>query len=951
VDRGLTRVPLATVRESGPCHAIIESDVETPVSSSVRHLVGRGDELTALLELLDAPEGLPAASVIIGEAGIGKTALWLVAAEAAEARGYLVLTSRPSEAETRYSFAGLADLVGGVMPDVLPELRAPQQRALEAALALSEADGVPIDEGVVAFAFLNAVRGLAEQQRVLLAVDDVQWLDPPSLALLRFALSRLDTEPVATLLTARDRTPGWLLRSAPNGRLTTIELGPVSVGSLHELLRSRLDVALSRPALLRIWETARGNPFFALELGRALERRGGRIEPGAELPVPDALEGVLSDRLQSLTREAEGACRVVAAVSQPTAELVELAVSGSALEEALRAGVLELDGERIRFSHPLLASAVTAKAAPATRRAVHARLANLVADAEQRAHHLALAATGPAEHVAVALDAASRRARVRGAVAAAADLAEQALTLTPPVDVDAIRRRAVSAADFAFQAGDPARAAGFLNVVLRDAPSGPSRAAILQRLAAVQAQTTGPREAVPLYRAALRETGGDARLEALIHLELADTLRFATGLRSSEPHAAAAVEAAERAGDPEFLCRALSVFGLIRFTLGHGIDEEVMERAVALEDEHGVRLRRTEGGRGSLCDQRLWSNDVEAARALAEELVERGRQRDGYDDSSGLYYLALIEWRVGRWERAAELASEVTRLEEQLGREALAPSIGAPKAIIAAHRGLVDEARALARDALARARARGITTAEAIHRWVLGFLELSLGRPAAALPHLRAARELREAIGQVEPGLMRELPDLLDALVAVGELREGEAFAAAADERARALDRAWALAICARARALIRGARRDLDGAFASFDEALAQHARTSDPFQHARTLLALGTTQRRVKRRGAARATLEQALADFERLGAPLWAEQAHAELARIGGRAPSRGALTPSEQRVAALVAEGRTNREVAAVLFITERTVEAALTRVYGKLGVRSRTELAGRLRQEN
>jgi DNA-binding CsgD family transcriptional regulator len=196
----------------------------------------------------------------------------------------------------------------------------------------------------------------------------------------------------------------------------------------------------------------------------------------------------------------------------------------------------------------------------------------------------------------------------------------------------------------------------------------------------------------------------------------------------------------------------------------------------------------------------------------------------------------------------------------------------------------------------------------------------------------------------LEPAQRLELGDLLEALIAVGELDEADEILATWQERAGALDRAWALAILARCRGLLVAARGDLDGAFASFERALAEHARSTDPFQHARTLLALGRTQRHAKKRGAARTTLEDALAAFERLGAPLWSEQARAELARIGGRAPSRGELTEAEQRIAALVAEGRTNREVAAALFLTVHSVETALTRVYGKLGVRSRTELA-------
>ena len=273
-----------------------------------------------------------------------------------------------------------------------------------------------------------------------------------------------------------------------------------------------------------------------------------------------------------------------------------------------------------------------------------------------------------------------------------------------------------------------------------------------------------------------------------------------------------------------------------------------------------------------------------------------------------------------------------------------------PAALIAAHQGRIEDARDRSERALALAEADGIRIAQSGHRWVLGFIELSLGDAAAALGYLERAWEIRDSVRVLEPGHRLELADTLEALIAVGELAEAERKLVPWEQRARALDRSWALAITARCRALLLAARGDLAGAQAGFERALAEHARTQDPFQHARTLLAQGVTQRRAKQRGAARLTLEQALAIFERLGAPLWAEKARSELARIGGRAPSRGELTEAERRIAALVAEGRTNREVAAALFVTEHTVEGALTRAYRKLGVRSRTELAHRLGHE-
>src|SRR5215218_878073 len=292
----------------------------------MRQLVGREEEFASLVGLLDG--GPARIAVIAGEPGIGKTELWLGAVDEARTRGFRVLSCRPSEAEARYSFSGLADLLSGAVPDGLP---APQRDALETALALSDAEE-PLEERLVAFAFLNAVRALAGEGAVALAVDDLQWLDEPTSSLLQYAVARLEDEPVAVFLTVRGEAPPWLARM--DGAVE-LRLRPLSVGALHELLRTRLDAALPRPVLLRIWESAGGNPFFALELAQALQRRGGRIEPGAELPVPKTLTELVVERLQTLTTEAEEACRIAAASSEPTVALVE-AVAGSAagLEDA-----------------------------------------------------------------------------------------------------------------------------------------------------------------------------------------------------------------------------------------------------------------------------------------------------------------------------------------------------------------------------------------------------------------------------------------------------------------------------------------------------------------------------------------------------------------------------------------------------------------------------------------
>jgi ATP/maltotriose-dependent transcriptional regulator MalT len=912
-----------------------------------RHLVGRDEELRRLARLLDTPEDLPRTAVLVGEAGIGKTSLWLAACDAAEERGYRLVACRPAETETRFSFAGLSDLIGDVLAETLPELPDPQRRALEHALLLADHDGAPVDEHRVAVAFLSTLRTLAAKRSLLVAVDDVNWLDAPSLAVLRFALARLRAERVGAVVASRDRVPDWLRRTG--GLLVEIEVGPLSLGALHELLHARLGTPFARPALVRLWETSGGNPFYALELARAVERRGGRIEPGDELPLPDNLEQLVEERLDSVERPAREVTQVVALLAEPTARLVEAALGQAAeqgLADALAVRLLELDGERIRFSHPLLASGVVSRMPPKTRRALHARLADIVSDGEERARHLALAATAPDPTVAGALEAAARRADSRGAPAAAAELAQQALRLTLPGDGATVRRRTVEAAEALYEAGDSERSIGLLEHVLTGVPSGPDRASILLRLAAIRTWATGPREGIARFHEALAQTGGDAELEAEIHLELADALRFATGIGSALPHAEAAIAASDRAGSNELLCRALAVRGLIHFKLGRGIDTEVMARAVALEES--LALPAAEWNpKTVLCDQLFWSHDLAAARTLAEEVRGGLHEREDPYETDLLWYLALIEWRAGSWPRASVLADEAVALAEQTGRSELGPVIEWPRTLIAAHRGFMEEARLSAEDALARAEAAGIGTASAAHAWVLGFIELSLGRPVDALSSLRKARDLRESVGHGEPGQQWEAPDLLDALVAAGDLEEAEAEANRLERRGRALDRPWALAMAVRCRALLVAAAGDPVGAQDLFEQALAEHGRTEDPFQLARTLLVQGATQRRAKQRSAARETLHKAMRIFDDLGSPLWAEQARVELGRIGGRAPSPDALTPTERRVAALVAEGQTNREVAAALFVGERTVESHLTHIYAKLGVRSRTELATRL----
>src|SRR5215210_255840 len=398
-------------------------------------VVGREDEVAALAAFLDARMRLPGVLLLEGEAGIGKTTLWRRGVELAAERGYRPLSCRGSSSEAQLSFVALGDLLGDALQEVLPALPGPQAKGLAVALLVEEAEGSSQDQRAIALAFAGALRLLARSQPVAVAIDDVQWLDRPSAFVLEFALRRLRGEAVAFLLTRR-REEGTLAldleRAVGEKRLALLPVGPLSLGALHRVLSDRLDVGLSRPKLRRLRELSGGNPLFALELGRAVQRGAIRLETVE--PLPGTLASVVRDRLRLLPPDTRVALRAASALADPTLELVGQAVGGGAadrLAPAVEGHVVELDREHIRFTHPLLASGIYTEASVAERRSLHRRLAELLPDSEERARHLALGAEGPDADVAAALERAAHQAHARGALPAAAELSELARQLTP----------------------------------------------------------------------------------------------------------------------------------------------------------------------------------------------------------------------------------------------------------------------------------------------------------------------------------------------------------------------------------------------------------------------------------------------------------------------------------------------------------------------------------------
>ena len=922
------------------------------MSASNAEIVGREAELAVLAAFLDDARPLPAALVLEGEAGIGKTTLWQRGIDAAGGRRYRVLSCRPAAAEARLSFSALADLVEPVVAHALRPLTPPQRRALTAALLLEAPKGPAVDPRAVASAVLAALRVLARDTPLLVAVDDVQWVDSASAAALAFGLRRLADEPVALLLAHRtdeDRpVPLDLERTFPPERLERVRLGPLSLGALHHVLLARTGATLPRPILRRLHETSGGNPFFALEIARALGRREHAVSPGEPLPVPPTLQELVSERVGGLREEVRGPLATVAAAANPTVALV-CAVGGEsavdALDEAADAGVLERHGDRVRFSHPLLASAVYGRLSTASRRALHRRLADALVDPEESAFHLALASDRADAKVARALDQAARRAYNRGAIDAAADLADEARRLTLSDRNGERARRSLQAAAYRFEAGDAAGARVLLEEVAASA-RGSELAEALARLARVHLFSGEIATAAAFFRRALDapEVSTATRVEAEDGLVFS-LLLVREDLHEAARHARVAVELAEALGDEAVIAEVAGTQAMVEAMLGHtDRADTALERALALEPatQHLRVLRHPSFGAGNVA---IWRDDLAGAQARFEELERRAMAHGEEGALPTIFrYLSFVAYRTGRWGDAERLAGRAHEAALQSGQTQ-------GQALLLYNRALLDAQLGRVERAAEWTDGTG-SSEELFRRLTLGVLELSRGNAADAHRQLGPLVERMLEAGVGEPGAMRFLPDDVEALISLGRLEEAGALLAEFEGRARKLDRASALAAAARCRALLAAADGDLDGALAACDEALAQHERVAMPFERARSLLASGSIARRAKQKRVARDSFEQALAIFETLGAALWAEKTRGEIARIGGRARAArtGTLTATELRVASLVAEGRTNREVANELFVSVHTVEANLSKIYVKLGVRSRVELAQRLSKE-
>jgi DNA-binding CsgD family transcriptional regulator len=910
-------------------------------------VIGRDDELESLKTFVASAADGPAALLIEGEAGIGKTTLWRAVTKLARKREYLTLASTASAAETQLAFATAHDLLEPVFEEAVQPLPVVQRHALGAALLIGEEESAAPEPRLVAVAFLEALRALARERPLAVAVDDIQWLDPSSALLLEFALRRLDDPEILFLLSRRgfrdERLPLGLDR-IPEANFERLFVGPLTVGALHRLLRLRFGGSFPRPLLRRLHETSAGNPFYALELARALREPDARIEPGAPLPTPGSLRDLLTERLARLPRTVQEALATAAALSSPTVFVVD---ADEALDAGMEAGIVQFDGDRVRFTHPLLAAESYALMGAEQRRRIHRRLAARVSDPEEHARHLALSADAPSEKIARALDRAARRAARRGARTEAAELSGLAARLTPPGSPNRVERR-LQMVDYELQTQDFANARQELEELLEGLEPGALRAKILMRLARI-VEDDDVDAAIELGYQALAEPGVDDETSALAHEGLA-LLRATCGdLHGAREEAREALAHAERAGSQVLVGQMLAAIGQYSMLMGEPLRDSYWERARALEAS-APDVSFTFGPSAMDAMRLLYADRLDESRAA---LTEAHGRAEALGDEETLekieFYFLALELRAGRLEEAARYADSLYQLVGQGRNASIQAQVLTARARIAAYVGRVEGARSAAEEALLIADEAGEPRLQIPARSVLGFIELSRGDARAAAEYLRPLWDELVSIGYGEPSAIPVLPDSIQALIESGDLDEATRQLNQLEERGKALDSAWALSQAARCRGLLVAAEGDPAAALHHFEEALRQHERMPGPFERGRTLLALGQVQRRLKRRRVARESLEAALAIFEELGTPLWAEKARAGLARVGGRAPARTrALTETERRTAELAADGKSNKEIAAELYVTVRTVESNLTKVYEKLGVHRRTELAHRLR---
>lgn len=891
---------------------------------------------------------------VLGEPGVGKSAL--LEHTATRAQGSLrVLRATGTAAESGIAFAGLSQLFGSSL-DLLADLPARQADALASALALGDAqsgaprragegarrgaDADPGDRLAVGAATLGILTRLAEGGPVLVLVDDLQELDAPSAQAVLFAARRISADRVAMLLAGRTPEADPLVEGIPALGLTGLDAGPA-----RDLVERTVGAPVPHARFVELNARAAGNPLALIELAAHPDPLWPEV-PGLPSTVPQTITRAFADRVRRLPDATRQMLLVAAAADGDTA-VVSAAASGlgldpGALAAAEDAGLVTVGGGGVlRFRHPLLQSVVYSHAGAAERRAVHRAVAAALspADADRRAWHLSAAVWGVDEEIARMLDAAGERAEVRAGYAVASSAYRRAAALS--ASPTARRDRLLRAARATWAAGDARGALGLLDELTRQPPDPATDGAALELRARVASRTGALRDAVGM----LRRLAADAARpdDRVQHLADAAYVSFFLGETATSVDLADELEAlAPVASTPRVRALALLGCGIARVLAGRGGTDQVAAAVPLLAAERHLAA-----------DPRWWQwlmiaplylRDAADAADLGRQVPEVRRVATVADLPDLLFLAARGHATRSEWGRATAeytLAVDIARETGQVGPLAAAL---AGRCWHAARQGDEERCRSDASEALTLCRDGDMYLLEAWVHFALGDLALSVGDVATAVAELTGLEGLLARRGMKDVDLA-PVPELVEALVRSGDLPAARLRVGPYAAAAGAKGRPWALARAARAAALV-AADEDLDGPFPA---ALELHGRTADVFETARTRLAYGRRLRRAGRRVDSRPHLRASLATFEELGAVRWADNAAGELTATGEVVRRSGDtwhadLTPQELQVGLLLADGHTTREAAAALFLSPKTVEYHLRKVYLKLQIHSREELA-------
>lgn len=918
-------------------------------------LVGRRDELARIDVILDhARSGVSGALIVRGEPGIGKSTVLRHAA--ARAGDMTVLRTTGLEAESELPFAGLSELLFPIL-ELMPEIPKPQAAALTAALAL----GPPVetDPFTVSAGTLSLLAVAAERRPLLAIIDDAQWLDAASRDAVLFAVRRLHADRAAILFAVRE---GEVVDFRPSGIEELIMSGVEAIAA-RELMSSSIAGPVSRAVADQVHAATNGNPLAILESVQVLSpSQLAGTEPLQEpLPTGPGVQRSFERRVARLPLDTRRALLLVAishsgSIAEIRSACEQSATAFVALEPAEVAGLISNDGLRIQFQHPLLRAAVYHGASAPDRRSAHRALASVLRDAKSavpRAWHMAAAAQGEDETVAAELEQAAVEARRRSGLAASSRAFERAARLSPDPERRAARLH--EAGTDAYVGGESQRGIALLEEALTLASGIPLRAAIAHSRARAEMWTGSPAKARRILLAAVEQIEErDPETATLMLVDAATTAiqegdneaDFAGTVTEALRVAERAYRVGSRAGG-QAKAAAAGAYGkaLLAFRRADGSNREEAYRLLiqsleAIDERDSLQLAVQLINSAAMF---LAYEEFDRMRKPLESLIAAARAASAPGALPyALGHLSELDFRVGRWPQAFAEASEAVALATELGH--LFSLIYALMCLawIEAARGLETECRAhLAQVAGVSPHAKTIVGGYSAK--ITGLLHLGYGRNEEAIKYLEPlSLMLRSTKLVAAPFLFQETPDLIEAYVHVGRRRDAEAALVAFEDLANASVGTWARAAAWRCHGLVE---EDFEPAFRA---ALEIHDQTTMPFERARTELCYGERLRRAKQRSEARDHLHWALKNFEAIGADPWAERARNELRATGETIRRERAatddLTLQELQVALKVAEGATNREAAAALFISPKTVEAHLSRIYSKLGLRSRTELA-------